>query len=487
MPQTGSSNLNESIERFSDILSESERQKILQLQDQPSPIGIRLNPLKLSPQQAIQELANRYGWQTQPLSYCQNGWLIRNYEGSPGTTIEHRMGQYYLQDPASMVPVSLFDIDYPNPLILDMAASPGGKTTHLIDRTFDQGFVLANDASRGRINPLRSVLSNWGGINQAILNYPGENFGPWFPETFDFVLLDAPCSMENLRPSPDQPMRETTRDERLRLQERQIQLLKSGLGALKTGGQLVYATCSLAPEEDEAVIDAVLNQFPDAIQVEVVSAKIGFDAKGLTQFQGRTFHPALTQTLRLYPHITGFSGFFCALFKKTQPIHIPQAEPPQRDFTKTHLETIQSDMQKRLSQAFFDQFGLDLEQILERLDVLPYQRYEQFFLIPKPYLEHFSRLPYEYIGMPLGTWQNNTFAPSHPFVSRFGHQFTRGVIVLDDQHTKLWIVGRDIRQPKTDLVPQGQFLLVKDLAGRNLGLGKLLPKRLRNLLPRYLI
>jgi len=130
---------------------------------------------------------------------------------------------------------------------------------------------------------------------------------------------------------------------------------------------------------------------------------------------------------------------------------------------------------------------LDLEQILENLDVLIYQRYEQFFLIPKPYLEQFSKLPYEYIGMPLGTWQNDTFAPSHLFVSRFGHQFTQGMIVLDDQHTKLWITGRDIRQPKTDLVPQGQFLLVKDLAGRNLGLGKLLPKRLRNLLPRYLI
>ncbi len=77
-----------------------------------------------------------------------------------------------------MVPVSLFDIDLPQPLVLDMAASPGGKTTHLIDRTGDKGFILANDGSKGRISALRAVLSNWGGANIAITNYPANPSGP---------------------------------------------------------------------------------------------------------------------------------------------------------------------------------------------------------------------------------------------------------------------------------------------------------------------
>lgn len=487
MAMTGSSNLNESLQRFSDILNSEERQKILSMQDQPSPIGIRINPLKLDPHEAIQQLASRYSWQIGDLTFCENAWLIQNSEISPGTTIEHRMGQYYLQDPASMVPVSLFTIDQPHPLILDMAASPGGKTTHLIDRTTDQGFILANDASQGRISALRAVLANWGGINQAIVNYPGENFGAWYPETFDLVLLDAPCSMENLRSTSDQPMRETTGDERLRLQERQVQLLKSGLKALRVGGQLVYATCSLAPEEDEAVIDAVLNQFQDAVQVEKVTDKVDFTAPGITAFQGQIFHPSLTYALRLWPHQTGFSGFFCGLLRKTQPIPIMTEDPPAREFAKTHLEPLPSDMKAYLIQHFSIQFGVDLKEIFESYAVSPYQRYEQLFLIPERYLDHFVNLPYAFIGMPLGSWQGESFEPSHTFISRFGNQFTRGVIELDERNVEPWIAGRDIRHPQTDITPQGQFLLVKDAAGRNLGLGKLLQKRLRNMLPRHLI
>jgi 16S rRNA (cytosine1407-C5)-methyltransferase len=435
----------------------------------------------------MEQLSARYGWDTQALNYCKNGWLIHDPEKSPGTTIEHRMGQYYIQDPASMVPVSLFSIDQERPLILDMAASPGGKTTHLIDRTCDRGFILANDASQSRIGALRAVLSNWGGINQAIVNFPGENFGAWYPETFDRVLLDAPCSMENLRPTPDQPMRDTTGDERLRLQERQIQLLKSGLLALKTGGQLVYATCSLAPEEDEAVIDAILQQFPAAIQVEDVRDKIGFDAQGLTTFQGKSFHPALSKTLRLWPHRTGFSGFFCCLLTKTQSIPTEKDAPPRRDFARTNLEPLQGDQRHSLNLQLIDQFGFDLEAVYDTHKVLPYQRFEHYFLIPRRYIEEFTTFPFAYIGMPLGSWQGDAFSPSHTFVSRFGGQFTQGTIALEDDKVQQWIMGRDIRYPDTDLPPQGQFLLVKDKDNRNLGLGKLLPKRLRNLLPRYLI
>jgi NOL1/NOP2/fmu family ribosome biogenesis protein len=134
-----------------------------------------------------------------------------------------------------------------------------------------------------------------------------------------------------------------------------------------------------------------------------------------------------------------------------------------------------------------DQFGFDLEAVYDVYKVLPYQRFEQYFLIPKHYIENFSTLPFVTIGMPLGSWQGDMFEPSHTFVSRFGGQFTQGTIALEDDKVQQWIMGRDIRYPDTDLTPKGQFLLVKDKDNRNLGLGKLLPKRLRNLLPRYLI
>ena len=200
--------LEESLLRLSQILSESERCEILAFQDRPLPTGIRLNPLKVMPQEAIADLAQRYGWGVSPVPFCAQAWAIDKADTSPGNTLEHRMGQYYLQDVASMVPGSLFDFEQASdsPLVLDLAASPGGKTTHLISRSQDRGLIIANDASQGRIPALRAVLASWGGINQIITRYPGESFGAWYPETFDIVLLDAPCSMENLRPTPAHPL-----------------------------------------------------------------------------------------------------------------------------------------------------------------------------------------------------------------------------------------------------------------------------------------
>jgi len=476
--------LHEGLQRFSGVLTEKDISQILTIQEQPLPTGIRINRLKAEPAEAIEALSARYCWQVKPLSFCDNGWVITQADASPGTTIEHRLGQYYLQDAASMVPVSLFDLHPPHPLTLDMAASPGGKTTHLIDRSLDKGFILANDASRSRIPALRSVLSTWSGINLAVTNYPGEAFGNWYPETFDLVLLDAPCSMENFRPTPNHPYRETTVDERSRLQERQIQLLTSGLQCLKVGGQLVYATCSLAPEENEAVVDALLHAYSDAIKIVNVAENFEFKAPGLTGFAGQAFNPDLVNTLRLWPHLTGMSGFFCALIIKTSHIPTQSESPPIRDFSRTDLEKTSENIQRDVIEQIATNFGMDLKGILLDYDLELYKRHDQLFLIPGHYLRHFITLPYEYIGLPLGRWVGNSLEPSHEFISRFGRQFAKGIIQIREAEVPQWIAGRDIRHPETDLTPKGQYLLVTDRQGRNLGMGKLLPKRLRNMLLR---
>ncbi len=480
--------LAKSLNRFTGILTKTEITQLLSLQDDSHPTGIRINPLKQEPSAAIRNLAERYKWDIRPIPFCNHAWMVIDTgETSPGTTIEHRMGEYYIQDAASMVPVQLFDISQNHPIILDMAASPGGKTTHLISRTRDKGLVIANDASNPRIPALRSVLAGWGGVNQLVTKFPGESFGSWFPETFDLILLDAPCSMENLRPTSSHPLRETTKDERLRLQERQIQLLKSGLSALKIDGQLVYATCSLAPEEDEAVLDAILSQFGHRLRIEDVSDKIPFDAPGLSRFGSRRFHDACQNALRLWPHRTGMSGFFCALIRKTDHITLPETSPPERDFSRTGLTFIDSKRQHQINRFFQKQYGIMIDEILEEYQIDIMIRRDQLFLIPARYLEHFPQLPFEYIGMPLGRLIGDAIEPSHEFISRFGGEFSEGRIIISPNETKLWIAGRDIRHPATDLKPEGQYLVVQDEEGRHLGLGKLLPKRLRNMLPKQLI
>ena len=116
MTETPQNPLNQSLSRFVGTLTVEEIQQILNLQGQPLPTGIRINSLKTNnPDETIRGLSGRYGWQTQPIPFCKNAWTIHSAQSSPGTTIEHRMGGYYLQDAASMVPVSLFDRDDPHP------------------------------------------------------------------------------------------------------------------------------------------------------------------------------------------------------------------------------------------------------------------------------------------------------------------------------------------------------------------------------------
>ena len=484
MAQDQPDSFRESLARYSDVLTRKDIESILDNLEKPPIIGIRLNPLKGESQELVRELSLRYHWQLTPIPFCEHGWTLQNADQLPGTTFDHRMGQFYIQDPASMLPVSLFHMNEPHPLILDMASSPGGKTTHMIDRTGDQGFIIANDASKSRISALRAVLSSWGGINQIITQYPGEAFGNWFPETFDYILLDAPCSMENFRPTINHPMRETSQAERLRLQDRQIQLLRSGLSALKIGGQLVYATCSLSPEEDEAVIDALYSDFSETFSIEDVSQKINLSAPGLTSFGSEIYNPDLIHAMRLWPHRTGMSGFFCALLTKIAPLQLTRITPPHRDFDRTGLQLISGELEEQVLNQFTEQFGLTMEPILEdfKLDIL--QRKDQLFLIPKRHLENFISLPFDYIGMPLGRWLTDQLEPSHAFVSRFGHLFTQGKVIINEEIVSQWIAGRDIRYPNFTEEIKAQYVLVTDALGRNLGLGKVLPKRLRNMLPR---
>ena len=233
----------------------------------------------------------------------RSGWQINGNEESLSRTIEHRTGFYYIQDAASMLPAEMFNYDDDLPLILDMAASPGGKTTHLASKINDRGLIIANDSRSGRIGALRSNLQTWGTMSTALSSYPGERFGEWFPDTFDKVLLDAPCSGESLRTAERRKTRFVSTKERLQLQQRQINLLLGAFQAVKPGGQIVYATCTLAPEEDEAVIDALLKRYPHQATIEAVDRILPLPAPALTNEGEREFDPEVGKAVRLWPHL----------------------------------------------------------------------------------------------------------------------------------------------------------------------------------------
>jgi 16S rRNA (cytosine1407-C5)-methyltransferase len=497
---------------YQDLLSPDGFDRLLQAIRQPLPTAIRLNPLKIAdPTTAVAGWSSRYGWQPESLPFCSTGFQLLPSQAPssatgpdpgqppstiapylpPSRTIEYRLGQYYIQEAASMLPVELFTLKPPTqagfPLILDLAAAPGGKTTHLVSRWLDQALVLANDPAAGRLPALRSALQDWGAANIAVTNFPGELFGGWYPETFDYVLLDAPCSMENLRPGASLPRgrlspRQMSSRERQGLAQRQLRLLISGFQALKTGGQIVYATCTLAPEEDETVLEGLLRLYPAQVRIESTSWP-GEPAPALAAYQGIPFHPSIQNAIRLWPHLTGTSGFFTALITKLSPVKNRPQEPPHRLFSVTGFLPLTPHEQTALIQSFAEDFAFNLENLLEIQKLALWRRGSTIYTLPESFFAHFPNLPCSGLGLPLGDESPDGFILSHAWAARYGSQFENGHYLLPEEFTARWLNGEDLRGlPRSG--GHRSTLIVIDAAGRNLGRGRFSGDRLRNLLPK---
>ena len=481
----------EALSRFQDLLSAEEFSRLKQELELPHHPAIRINMLK-TVAGCIQEYADRYGWRIKSVPFCDTGWWVKEMQHPISQTVEHLMGFYYIQDAASMLPVQLFRFkDNPVPLVLDMAASPGGKTTHLIDRTLDSGLVVANDSGRDRIIALRLVLQTWGGLNTAVTRFPGENFGVWFPETFDCVLVDAPCSMQSLRSTGSRPMRSISEKEQQSLSKRQGRLLESAFRAAKPGGEVVYSTCTLSPEENEVVLETLLDKFGSAVRIENLTERLPVPAPALSAFKknGETIRlsPEIQNAARLWPHIYRTSGFFAALITKVSHVETTPISPPVRSANKSGLTAMKDPEVRDLIDKLHQAYGINFQKVLEKQNLSLWRHKGIVYAIPEAWFNLFENVPFQSIGMRIGKESPPGFIPSHEWVSRFGGSFTTGFISLSDDRSGAWLRGEDIRGKPNTTYPKGMTVLVRDHSGRILGRGKVLADRLKNLLPSRLV
>ncbi len=470
------------LERFKPLLSPQEFDLLLAELERPLVPSLRINQIKGDAGGGLPAMIERYGWQTRPIPYCSAGMWVTEAQTPISKAIEHLLGYYYIQDAASMLPVELFDINPSDcPLVLDMAASPGGKTTHLVDRTKDLGLVIANDSSTSRLQALKLVLQNWSAANQVVTAYAGERIGGWFPSQFDLVLLDAPCSMQGLRSTENHPMRPITLREQSSLASRQQRLLESALQAVKPGGQVVYSTCTLSPEENEGVLDGLLKQYPEVFSITDLSQRL--HAPALTEADGISYDPQVAGAARLWPHRYGTSGFFAALLKKAAEIPVETRQPPRREFFKTGLEPLQKNERSRLFATIQMEYGFDFLPFIEQHHLALYQREERLYALPERWLGEFSSLPYFSIGMLLGDLSVEGFTPSLGWFSRFFSQFTSGFYSLPDDLISAWLRGEDLPLDLSGHFHPGSIIAVCDSNRCLLGKGRVNPGRLKNQLP----
>lgn len=478
----------EMLTRLQNLVPEGQLPLLLDEMSRPLPTSFRINPLKIDPANALRDWPRRYGWEVEAIPFCPLGYRVWGGSALPSQTVEHRMGLFYIQDAASMLPPELFDLDAAAPgLTLDLAASPGGKTTHLLSRTGDRGMLIANDSSADRITALKIVLQTWGGISTVVSRFPGERFGRWFPEVFDRVLLDAPCSMQGLRVGESHPLRSITMREVSRLAERQLSLLTSALQAVQVGGQVVYSTCTLMPEEDEAVLDALLKQFPGRVEISDLSHRLPSPAPALHADGDRRFDPQLTRAARLWPHTYRTAGFFAARLVKVDSLPLPTEDAPFRPLSLTGFEPLSAADARPLTEALLDNYGFDLASFQENYDAGLLRHKTRVYAIPGLFLERFSGFPVQAAGLLAAEETPDGWQVSHEWAARFHHLFTDGWVEISEEHSQRWLAGEDLPLSSLNRNPSIAALIVRDASGRYLGRGKVVQERLRNLLPRRLL
>lgn len=298
------------VERYLDIFKD-DTISFLESCNYPLNKSIRCNTLKIRCNELETSLAQK-GFKLKKVSWLPYGYEVIKSPKKPslGATLEYLKGYYYIQGLASMIPAHVLSPS-PNDLVLDMAAAPGGKTTQLSQIMENKGKIVAVEKSRKRIRALQSNVNRMGAMNVLIIK---SNVMSLIKSSlkFDKILLDAPCSGEGLIPIDQTRKTKTTLSDLKNFLLNQLALLNTAYDLLKDGGKLVYSTCSIAPEENEVVVNFAIES------LNMTTQKInGFPGdEGLLTFRGIEFSEEVRNCLRLYPHKHNTEGFFICLLIK---------------------------------------------------------------------------------------------------------------------------------------------------------------------------
>lgn len=273
----------------------------------PLPRVVWANPLRCPEDIAARVIARCP--EAVPIDWHAGAWRLP-HDARPGRWPEYRLGWLHGQEEAALGAVPALDVE-PGMSVLDMCASPGNKTAQIAVSMGDVGSIVANERSNARLAGLRFNLERLGITCAAVTRGDATRYQG--RDAFDRVLVDAPCTCEGTARKSGAAGREDIEDHRRIVVQVQRALLRKAVRLVRPGGLVVYSTCTFAPEENEAVVDAV----KDAIEVEPVDVPDGLHARpGLAEWDGRRFREDVGNCLRIWPHHNDSGGFFVARIRK---------------------------------------------------------------------------------------------------------------------------------------------------------------------------
>nr|WP_253377692.1 16S rRNA (cytosine(1407)-C(5))-methyltransferase RsmF [unidentified bacterial endosymbiont] len=428
--------------------------------------SIRINTLKISVE-AFLQLVSPYRWQLSPVPWCAEGfWIERDDEEALplGSTAEHLSGLFYIQEASSMLPVAaLFAHGNAPARVMDMAAAPGSKTTQIAARMGNHGAILANEFSASRVKVLHANISRCGIRNVALTHFDGRVFGAALPETFDAILLDAPCSGEGVvRKDPD-ALKNWSVESNLDIAATQRELIDSAFHALRPGGTLVYSTCTLNRDENEEVCLWLKAHYPDAVEFLPLTDLFPSAADAVTD-EG---------FLHVFPQIYDCEGFFVARLRKTRAIaSLPAPKFKVGNFPFSQL--------KGREAAQVEAAACKVGLVWDESQHL-WMRDKEIWLFPRNIEPLIGKVRFSRIGIRLAEVHNKGYRWQHEAVIALaGHENT---FALTHHEAEEWYRGRDV-YPAT---PPSQDEVVVTYQGYPLGLAKKVASRLKNSYPRELV
>lgn len=334
----------QTMERYRDLVDDWSA--FIDSLQRPLPTCLWTNTLRCTAR-SLQEILREEGLQPDPLSWNPATFRIQPCDRL-GTRWWYMAGLCHSQEEVSLLPVELLDCQ-PGQRVLDLCAAPGGKTARMALALNNRGTIVANDPQPGRMNMLRSNLKRLGILNVTTVLRDGGSF-PRRAGGFDRILVDAPCSCEGtVRKHPGTVLGEPRRPVR-----QQEAFLATAARLCRPGGRIVYSTCTFAPEENEAVVHAILqrSEGKDLRVVRPVLPDFKF-SPGVTEWEGVQFHPSLADTFRVWPHHNDSGGFFVAVLEK---------DPGARDVCEVPPPLSATDAPE-VDDAIFARFGIPADSV----------------------------------------------------------------------------------------------------------------------------
>lgn len=439
------------------------------LQSESDVKGLRVNMHKVSVETFLQNAP----FALSPIPYVTGGFIVSE-EARAGKHPYHHAGAYYLQDPGAMSAVAAIPSDVWSKerlRVLDLCAAPGGKTTQLASLCeATGGVVFANEYVSSRSRILAGNVERMGHSNVCVTNLDSRDLAQQYPDSFDLVVVDAPCSGEGMYRKNDLAISEWSPQNVTMCAARQKEILENAAKCVSHGGLLLYSTCTYSTEENEETVAEFLRTHPEFSLIPCAEGVVASTANGIPVSDAGGSD--LTLCRRFYPHVCAGEGQFAALMKRTEG----EDESP---VSKRGTESLGKEQQKA-AEAF----------LKETLGCIPCE-----ILLRHGYLSLFpnlaaSGLPLPRqtvaVGTPIGEERKGRIVPHHHFFMSYGKDFlSRLVLDAEDERVKKYLCGEEIEIP-ANLSGYTAVLLRCGDDILTLGGGKAVGGRLKNYYPKGL-